>query len=143
MQRHMILVCHAADGHFADGNREGVRRVLARSPYILRTESLERDWYEITCKDGGLLELHAPGLDGGRSFHHMELVIDTDCWSDDVLRVILEIMRAGDFGLMDGLEASHILVTAPQQVMYFPWLPEPPLLIRDAHDLGSTIGCYA
>jgi hypothetical protein len=31
-------------------------------------------------------------------------------------------------------------VTQPQQISYFPWLPEPPLLARTPRDLGYSVG---
>lgn len=138
MQRNMILVCHAADGHFADGDREGVCRVLDRPEYIVNR--LDQGWYEIICADGGILEIYAPGLDGPRAFHRMELLFPANALTHDVLTLIHRLMQAGGFGLMDGLDTSQVLVTLPQQMMYFPWLPEPPLLVRNARDLAHTIG---
>jgi hypothetical protein len=140
MQRHLILVCHAADGHFADGDRKGICRVLEHSATITDVTSLGRERYALICADGGRVELHAAGLEGNRSFHKMELFLDSDEWTADVLNLILELMRAGGFGLMDGLDAPQFIVTQPQQVKYFPCLPEPPLLVRSTHDLGHTIG---
>jgi hypothetical protein len=138
MQRNMILVCHAADGHFADGDREGVCRVLARSEYVVN--HLGQAWYEIICADGGTLELYAPGLEEPRAFHRMELLLPAHSLTLDVLTLIHRLMQAGGFGLMDGLDTSQVIVTLPQQVVYFPWIPEPPLLARTAHDLAHTIG---
>jgi hypothetical protein len=140
MPRHMILVCHAADGHFADGNREAVRRVLDHSEHIACVNLLGREQYEIICADGGSFELYASGLDEGRSFHRMELVLTAESGTADVLHVLLDLMRRGGFGLMDSLETSQFIVTLPQQVVYFPWLPEPPLLVRNPRDLGHTLG---
>jgi hypothetical protein len=136
----MILVCHAADGHFADGNREAIRRVLDRSEHIAAVTLLGREMYEIACDDGGSFELHAPGLDENRSFHHMEVFLSDDTGTPGVLAVLLELMRQGGFGLMDGVDASQFILSLPQQVVYFPWLPEPPLLVRSPRDLGHTIG---
>lgn len=137
MQRHLILVCHAADGHFANGNRDGVLRVFDR----LRCAVAERGrgHFDILCADGGSFELVAPGLNGSQTFHRMELVLNDRSQTKDVLRVILELMRVGGFGLMDSLSASQFIVASPQQVGFFPWLPEPPLLVRNVHDLGYTI----
>ncbi len=139
MQRHMILVCHAADGHFANGNRDGVRRVFEQSSRIIEVVDLGRDRYELTCADGGQLVLYAPGLDGARSFHRMEIFLDPEAWTEDMLHLILEFMRAGGFGLMESVEASQFIVALPQQVVYYPWLPEPPLLVRNPRDLAYTI----
>jgi hypothetical protein len=33
-----------------------------------------------------------------------------------------------------------LIVTQPIEVVYFPWLPEPPLLVRSPRDLGDTLG---
>ncbi len=136
----MILVCHAADGHFANGDRVAVQRVLSWSECITHLNVVGPDRYEIVCADQGGLELHAPGLDGHRTFHRMELYPASVGWTLDMLTLTFELMRAGGFGLMDSLDASRLIVTSPQQVHYFPWLPEPPLLVRDARDLGLTIG---
>ena len=139
MKRHLILVCHAADGHFADGNRRAVRSVLDHSISVARIDPLGKERYALRCHDGGRLELHAPGLDGYRSFHRMELALDGDGWTKDMLNLIFELMRAGGFGLMDSLETSHFIVASPDQVSYFPRLPEAPLLVRDSRDLGYSI----
>ncbi len=140
MQRNMILVCHAADGHFADGNREAVRRVLDMSNVVADVHLLGRERYEIFCADGGRLELYAPGLDWTRSFHRMEVSFTPETWSADVLSLLLELMRKGGFGLLDRLDAPQLIVTQPIEVVYFPWLPEPPLLVRSPRDLGDTLG---
>jgi hypothetical protein len=139
MQRHLILVCHAADGYFADGNREAVREVLDRSDCVQNVTVVGVERYQIKCADGGQFELQAPGLDGTRAFHRMELSLDSDAWTANLLKLILELMRAGGFGLMDSLEASQFIVTMPQQINYFPWLPEPPLLVQNSRDLGYSI----
>jgi hypothetical protein len=139
MKRHLILVCHAADGHFADGNRQAVRRLLDQSLWIARIDTLGQERYAIRCPDGGKLDLHAPGLDGYRSFHRMEATVDADGWTKDMLNLILELMRGGGFGLMDSLETSQFIVASPDQVSYFPRLPEAPLLVRDSRDLGYSI----
>jgi hypothetical protein len=139
MKRHLILVCHATDGHFADGNRQAVQQVLNRSMWIARVDRLGRGRYVIHCPDGGRLELNAPGLDGRRSFHRMEVVLDADGWTKDILNLILELMRSGGFGLMDSLDASQFIVASPDQVSYFPRLPKAPLLVRNSRDLGYSI----
>lgn len=135
----MVLVCHATDGYFADGDREAVRRVLEWSDSIAQIDELGHERYTITCADQGQLELSAPGLYGSRSFHRMELSTRTSQWTSDMFNLLFDLMRAGGFGLMDDLCASRLIVTLPQQVSYFPWLPEPPLLVRNAHELGHTI----
>lgn len=139
MQRHMILVCHAADGYFADGNREAVHDVLAQSPCIAAVEHQGAERYTILCVDGGQMELHAPGLEGAHAFHRMELFLQPEAWTQHMLDVIHAMMRHGGFGLMDGLDASQFIVTSPQQVHYFPHLPDPPLLVRNTRDLEHTI----
>jgi hypothetical protein len=48
-------------------------------------------------------------------------------------------MRMGGFGLLDGLDTAQFIVTEPQQVGYFPRLPEPPLLVRSPRDLAYTL----
>jgi hypothetical protein len=138
MQRNMILVCHAADGHFADGDREAVYQVLSRPEYIVN--HLGQAWYEVICADGGILQFYAPGLEEPRAFHRMELLLPANSLTPDVLTLIHRLMQAGGFGLMDGVDSSQMLVTQPQQVVYFPWIPEPPVLVRSARDLASSIG---
>jgi hypothetical protein len=135
----MILVCHSADGHFADGDRQAVRRVLNQSKYIASVKRVSPERYAITCTDGGRLELHAPGLKAYRSFHRIELFGEAGVWTDDMLRLLYDLMSAGGFGLMDNLDMPQFIVTQPRQVSYFPWLPEPPVLVRNSHDLGQTI----
>jgi hypothetical protein len=140
MQRDMmILVCHSADGHFADGDRQAVRRVLNQSEYIASVNTLSQERYAITCADGGRLELHAPGLRAYRSFHRIELFVEAGAWTDDTLKLVYDLMRAGGFGLMNNLDMPQFIVTQPQQVSYFPWLPEPPVLIRNSQDLGQNL----
>lgn len=141
MQQEMkLLVCHAADGHFADGDRAAIRRVLARSERIAAIQSLGHDCYAIVCTDGGRLQLCAPGLSGTRPFHRIELYLDGRTWSEDLLSLIYEMMCAGGFGLVDNLAEPQFVVTDPRQIAYYPWLPEPPLLVRSAQDLAATIG---
>jgi hypothetical protein len=135
----MVLVCHSMDGHFADGDRIAVRRLLDRSPYIASITVLSPERYAITCTDGGRLELHAPGLKAYRAFHRMELFVESGTWTDDTLRLLYDLMSAGGFGLMDNLDLPQFIVTQPQQVTYFPWLPEPPVLVRNSRDLGRTL----
>jgi hypothetical protein len=139
MQSNMLLVCHADDGHFADGDRKGIRRVLDHSECIASVSVVARERYEIVCADGGVLELYAPGLDGNRVFHRMELHLEARSWTKDMLRLVFELMRAGGFGLMDSLDASQFIVSSPQQVAYFPCLPEPPVLVQNPRDLGLTL----
>jgi hypothetical protein len=136
----IILVCHAADGHFADGDRKAVRRVLERSEYLAEIRNLGPERHELTCVDGGRLELRAPGLDGQRAFHRMELYLEPDAWTPDMLALVFDLMAAGGFGLMNNLDVPHFVVTQPQQISYFPWLPEPPLLVRNPRELGYSVG---
>lgn len=140
MQRLMLLVFHAPDGHFADGDREGVRRVLRSAEVIAATHPVGDERYVISCTDGGEVELNAPGLEGRRAFHRMELVVASYRWTADVITVMYELMRAGGFGLMDSLEAPQFIVSVPEQVRYFPRLPNVPLLVRNPRDLAYTIG---
>ena len=135
----MVLICHSTDGHFADGDRIAVRRLLDHSLHIAGITVLSPERYAITCRDGGRLELHAPGLRAHRPFHRMELFVDSGMWTDDTLRLLYDLMSAGGFGLMDNLDMPQFIVTQPQQVSYFPWLPEPPVLVRNSHDLGRTL----
>lgn len=134
----MILVCHAADGHFADGDRQAVRQVLERSAYIAEMDNLGPERYTIRCTDSGRFELRAPGLDGQRAFHRMELFPET--WTPDMLSLLYELLVTGGFGLMNSVDVTQFIVTQPQQVNCFPWLPEPPLLVRNPRDLGYSIG---
>ena len=139
MQRQMILVCHADDGSFADGNRTAVRRVLHELDAVAAVDKLADEWYAITCEDGGRLGLHAPGLSGDRVFHRMLLYVDDEAWTTCTVRVVLELMRAGDFWLMAGLDVSNMIVTHPRQVLCYPWLPDAPLLARSHGDLAVMI----
>ncbi len=134
----MILVCHASDGHFADGDRKAIRRVLGRSEYIKEIKDLGPERYALTCVDGGRLGLRAPGLDGQRAFHRMELF--PEAWTPAMVGLVFELMSYGGFGLMNNLDMPQIIVTQPQQIGYFPWLPEPPLLARTPRDLGYSVG---
>jgi hypothetical protein len=135
----MILVCHAADGHFADGDREAVRAMLAPSACVSSVNILGSGRYQILCADGGQLELHAPGLEGAHAFHHMELFLQSKAFTHKTLSLILTMMQQGGFGLMDGLDAPQFIVTSPQQVHYFPRLPNTPLLVRSPRDLGRVL----
>jgi hypothetical protein len=139
MPREMtILVCHASDGHFADGDRQAVRRVLERSEYITEIKALGTERYTLTCVDGGRLGLRAPGLNGQRAFHRMELFPET--WTPAMVGLVFDLMSSGGFGLVNNLEMPQFIVTQPQQISYFPWLPEPPLLARTPRDLGYSVG---
>jgi hypothetical protein len=138
-RRMMMLVCHAADGHFADGDRKAVRRVLERSDAVVDLMGMGAERYEILCADGGRLRLSAPGLESQRSFHRMELYCDEHGWTDTMLAFVFDLMQAGRFGLMVDVEASEFIVTSPEQVHYFPWLPQPPMLIRHSRDLAYMI----
>jgi hypothetical protein len=135
----MILVCHAADGHFADGDRHAVHHLLDHSMTIAEIELSGPDRYCISCYDGGQIEVVMPGLNSHRSFHRIELTLLTD-WTQQMLDLVFDLMTAGGFGLVIDLDDPHFIVTQPQQVSYFPWLPEPPLLVRSSHDLGYSIG---
>ncbi|MBI5958065.1 MAG: hypothetical protein HY866_04985 [Chloroflexi bacterium] len=135
----MILVCHAADGHFADGDRSAVRHLLEHSTTIAAIEPCGPERYAITCGDGGQLAVYMPGLENHRSFHRIELSLLSNL-TQDMLDLVFDLMAAGGFGLVKDLDDPHFIVTQPQQVGYFPWLPEPPLLVRSSHDLGYSIG---
>ncbi len=135
----MILVCHAEDGRFADGDRAAIRAALADSKSVARVSETGGGWIEVICVDGGRLTLRAPGLNGGRVFHRMYLFLETETWTAAMLRLVYALMRAGGFGLVRDLDAPQFLVAQPQQVTYFPWLPEPPRLVRSARDLGASL----
>ncbi len=135
----LILVCHADDGHFADGDRAAVRRVLNQSDYVTNVETIDTAGYVITCRDGGRVTLHAPGLDTPRSFHRIALYLESRTWTPDLLRLVFAFMHRGVFGLMDDLELAQFIVTQPQQVSYYPWLPQPPLLVRDVAALTQAL----
>ncbi len=136
----MILVCHAADGHFSDGDRKAVRTVLEQSKRLVELCEVGPEQFELVCADGGRLQLRAPGLDGQRAFHRIELFIEPIHMTPDVVSLIFELMACGGFGLMNNLDVPQFIVTQPQQITYFPWLPEPPLLVRSARDLGYNMG---
>lgn len=135
----LILVCHAADGHFADGDRAAVRRVLNQVDYVMAVETEGATEYAITCRDGGHVTLHAPGLDTPRAFHRIVLYLESHTWTPDLLRLVFMMMQRGGFGLMDDVELAQFIVTQPQQVTYYPWLPQPPLLVRDVAALTQAL----
>lgn len=135
----LILVCHDADGHFADGNRRAVRHVLEHAEYIIEIQPQNTQQYRLTCRDGGSVILRAPGLDGARAFHRIALYLDTESWTPNLLALVYDLMRHGNFGLMDSIQVQRFIVTQPQQVSYFPWLPQPPILVRSARDLEQTL----
>lgn len=137
MQRSMLLVCHAADGHFANGNREAVRRLLARAACEVRAIAQGR--FSVKCLDGGQIELVAPGLDGTGSFRRAELRFSAASWTDDVLHLVMSLMRVGGFGLLDDVNAPQILVASPEHLLSFPWLPEPPRLVRSVEQLALAL----
>jgi hypothetical protein len=140
MQRDMlILACHAVNGHFADGDRSAVRLVLDQSHYIVALTPLGPEHIALVCTDGGEVELRAPGLEGKRSFHRIELFIAPGTWTSDIFSLVFDLMNRGGFGLVNNLESSQFIVTQPQQVSYFPWLPEPPLLVRSPRDLSYAL----
>ncbi|MBN1681430.1 MAG: hypothetical protein JW966_14205 [Anaerolineae bacterium] len=140
MHYSMIMVCHAADGYFADGNREGVRRVLNQTTRVGQVLPLGHDHYQIVYTNGGTLELRACGLGGGRSFHYIEVCLTSASWTGDMLTLIFNLMKAGGFGLLDSLDSHQIIITAPEQIVYFPWLPEPPRVVRSPHELAHVVG---
>lgn len=135
----MILVCHAADGRFADGNRAAVRRVLDWADYIAEVHVQAAGCYAITCSDGGRARLRAPGLDGTRSFHRIDMIRESAGWTPNLLTLIFDLMQYGGFGLMETVDVSQFIVTQPLQITYYPWLPQPPLLVRSANDLGQLL----
>ena len=140
MQRDMlILACHAADGHFADGDRSAVSLVLDQSHYIVALTRLGPEHFVLVCVDGGEVELRAPGLESKRSFHRIELFITPDSWTSDSVNLVFDLMNQGGFGLVNNLESPQFIVTHPQQVSYFPWLPEPPLLVLSPRDLSYAL----
>ncbi|NLE52129.1 MAG: hypothetical protein GX613_12060 [Chloroflexi bacterium] len=143
MHRHLILICHDAQGHLANGDRQGVQRVLAQAPYLVDVQAAGHDCFEIVCADAGRLWLHAPGLARGGTFRRMALELDCDIPSDDILTLLLDLMRAGNFGLMVSLGARQFIVSRPQQVISFPWLPQPPLLVRSVRDLSRSLETVA
>ena len=136
----MILVCHAVDGHFANGDRLAVRRVFDESLHIARQEVIGIDQVMITTPDGGVADVHAPGLGGSRSFQRIVLLLRSRSWTADLLDLVYDLMCTGGFGLINNLDVPYFIVTQPQQISYFPWLPEPPLLVRNAQDLAYSLG---
>ncbi|MEW6578434.1 MAG: hypothetical protein AB1435_04485 [Chloroflexota bacterium] len=136
----LLLVCHAEDGRFADGDRTAIRAALTDSKCVARVIEVGGGWIEVICVDGGRLTLRAPGLNGRCAFHRMCLFLESETWTAAMLRLVYTLMRAGGFGLVRDLDAPQFLVTQPQQVTYFPWLPEPPLLVRNSRDLGALLG---
>lgn len=143
MHRQLILICHDIQGHLANGDRRGVQRVLAQAPYVIDVRTASQECFEITCADAGRVWLHAPGLESAGAFRRMALELDSDAPSDDVLRLVLDLMRAGNFGLMVSLGARQFIVSRPQQVISFPWLPQPPVLVRTIHDLSQSLQTVA
>lgn len=139
MQHRMLLVCHAADGYFADGNRLAVRRVLDRAALAMHGTTTGRDWYELCSSEGNPLRIHAPGLDGSRTFHRIELHADDAALTSGSLALIYDIMLLGGFGLLRTLDTCHFIVTSRQQAAYFPHLPEPPCVIRSAAELEHLL----
>ncbi|MCZ7540923.1 MAG: hypothetical protein M5U29_13655 [Anaerolineae bacterium] len=135
----LLLVCHSEDGRFADGDRAAIRAALANSKCISRVTDVGAGWIEVVCVDGGRLTLRAPGLNGCCAFHRMYLFLETETWTAAMLRLVYSLMRAGGFGLVCDLDAPQFLVTQPRQVTYFPWLPEPPRLVRSSRDLGASL----
>lgn len=135
----MILVCHDADGHFADGNRCAVRSILEQSDYLANIYPLDSTRQLITTGDGGQITLRASGLADNRAFHRIELYLVSSTWTPDLLRLVFDLMQRGGFGLMDDIDSAHLFVTQPQQVSYYPWLPQPPLLVRNTTDLEQAL----
>ncbi len=136
----LLLVCHSEDGRFADGDRAAIRAALADSKCVSRVMDVGAGWIEIVCADGGRLALRAPGLNGCCVFHRICVFVETETWTAAMLRLVYTLMCAGGFGLVRDLDAPQFLVTRPQQVTYFPWLPEPPRLVRSSRDLGALLG---
>jgi hypothetical protein len=134
----VILVCHAQDGRFADGDRAAVRRVLQTSDQVTRVLPLGQDVKQVLCADGGRLVLRAPGLDSQRSFHRIDL-FPMSAWTSAMAGLVYDLMREGGFGLVQDLVTLQFLVTQPQQITYYPWLPEPPILVRSACELAASL----
>lgn len=134
----VILVCHAQDGRFADGDRAAVRRVLQSSEHVARVLPLGPDLKQVLCADGGRLVLRAPGLDSARSFHRID-IFPASTWTEAMVSLVYDLMCSGGFGLVQNLATLQFLVTQPQQISYFPWLPEPPILVRSARELASSL----
>lgn len=139
-QKMLLLACHAEDGRFAGGDRTAIRDVLASSDCIARLMQVGDGLIEIACVDGGRLTLRAPGLHEHCAFHRIYLFAESKTCTPAMLRLVYALMCAGGFGLVRDLDRPQFLVTQPQQVTYFPWLPEPPLLVRSARDLGASLG---
>lgn len=135
----MILVCHDTDGHFHDGNRLAVHHVLNTASYIATVQPNGNARRIVTCKDGGCTVLYAPGLDTTHVFHRIVLTCAQGHRTRDVLHLVFDLMHKGGFGLMTSVHVPHLIVTQPQQVSYFPWLPQPPLLVRTARDLAQAL----
>lgn len=135
----MILVCHDTNGHFNDGNRRAIQGVLNTAGYIATVQPHGIARWLVTCKDGGCMVLYAPGLDTTHAFHRMVLHCGKGRWTPDVLHLVFDIMHKGGFGLMTSVHVPHLIVTQPQQITYFPWLPQPPLLVRTPHDLAQAL----
>jgi hypothetical protein len=136
----LLLACHAEDGRFADGDRTAIRDVLASSDCIARLMPGGDGMIEVACVDGGRLTLRAPGLHGRCAFHRIYVFAESQTCTPAMLRLVYALMCAGGFGLVRDLDQPQFLVTQPQQVTYFPWLPEPPLLVRNARDLAASLG---
>lgn len=143
MHRQLILICHDAQGHLANGDRQGVQRVLAHAPYVIDLRTDRPDCFEVTCADAGRVWLSAPGLAHAGAFRRMALELDSERPSDDTLTLVLDLMRAGNFGLMASLAARQFIVARPQQVITFPWLPQPPLLVRSVQELSRSLAMVA
>ncbi len=135
----LILVCHDTDGHFADGNRHTVRHLLEHAGYIATFQPRDTQQYLLACHDGGQVIVRAPGLDGTRTFHRIELYLNAESWTPDLFALVYDLMLHGGFGLMDGIQVQQFIVTQPQQISYFPWLPQPPILVRSVHDLEQVL----
>ncbi len=131
MRHEMLLVCHAADGYFADGNRLAVCRLLDRAGFARHT-----DLYRSTDDS---VQIFAPGLDGSRSFHRMGLYIEHTALTLSMLSLIFDLMLLGDFGLMPSLDACSFVVTSGQQAYSYPWLPEPPQVVHSAVELAHLL----
>lgn len=136
----LLLVCHAAEGYLTDGNRAAVNRTLDRSGCITAIDRAASGWYTVHCTDGGRLRLHAPGLIGAGAFHRILVGLDAGRLSRAGVAVLYDLMHDGGFGLLASLDAPRLVVTRRRQVLTFPWLPEPPLLVTNAAELGAALG---
>lgn len=139
MQYQMLLVCHAADGYFGDGNRLAVRRILDRAALTMPSPATGPDRYEICFADGGRFSIHAPGLDSPHPFHRIALHADAAALTPSALALIYDIMILGGFGLLSTLNTCRFIVTSRQQAAYYPHLPEPPHVILSAAELGHVL----